>query len=143
MWKYKVFIDDTIPKYLVAPNKPDYITDTHCLWSKLQSDIYEVVVSETLACTHNDIFKQLEFCSVPVSSDVLDLTGRISDLGIVDRPNVVMQDMAAALLSGCDFFVSWDYENIVNVKTIRTAKIIAMLEGFKDIVICTPTMFIM
>jgi len=50
--------------------------------------------------------------------------------------------IAAALVSGCDIIASWNFKHIVNARTIRGARIISAAEGFKDIIICSPTMLL-
>jgi hypothetical protein len=50
--------------------------------------------------------------------------------------------MTAAILSGCDMIVSWNFKHIVNTRTIKGARAVAVLEGYKDVIICTPSMVI-
>lgn len=44
------------------------------------------------------------------------------------------QHIAVAILLGCDIITSWNFKNIVNVKTI--------LEGYKDLMIFPPSVLI-
>jgi hypothetical protein len=50
--------------------------------------------------------------------------------------------ISIALLTGCDIIVSWNFKHIVNPKTIKGTKIITLTEGYKDILICSPSMLI-
>jgi len=45
-------------------------------------------------------------------------------------------------MSNCDIIVSWNFRHMVNAKTIRGTKVISASEGFKDIMICTPSMLV-
>ncbi|MCL2362274.1 MAG: hypothetical protein FWC73_10735 [Defluviitaleaceae bacterium] len=142
MRKYKIFIDDTILNHLDAPNKPDVMADTQSLWGMFQTDIYDIILPETVVRIYKDILSQIQYSSVSVSGEVSELARYIKDLVLLDCSDLVIQNLAAAQVSDCDFFVSWNYKDVVNIKTIRGVKIIAMLEDLKDIVICTPTMLI-
>jgi len=46
------------------------------------------------------------------------------------------------LVSGCDILISWNFKHIVNARTIRGTKTTATENGYKDLMICTPTMLI-
>jgi hypothetical protein len=38
--------------------------------------------------------------------------------------------------------VSWNFKHIVNYKTIKGVKAVSLMEGYKDVAICTPTMLL-
>ena len=50
--------------------------------------------------------------------------------------------IVAALISGCEIIVSWNFNHMVNVKTIKGAKAIALLGGYRDIMIYAPSSLI-
>jgi hypothetical protein len=63
----------------------------------------------------------------------------------LDRTEKSINDcrhIAASILAGCDIIVSWNFKHIVNAKTIKGTRIITVMEGYKDIIICSPTMLI-
>lgn len=46
--------------------------------------------------------------------------------------------IAAAILAGCDFIISWNFKHIVNIKTIMGVKTVTTHEGYKDLMIYSP-----
>ena len=65
---------------------------------------------------------------------------RFIDLGIL-RPKSFddCQHIAAAIVSECDVIVSWNFQHIVNHKTMMGVKAITALEGFNEVLIYTPS----
>ena len=52
------------------------------------------------------------------------------------------QHIAAAVVSGCDCIVSWNFKHIVNIKTIRGVRAITNLKGYKPIEILNPSVLL-
>lgn len=52
------------------------------------------------------------------------------------------QHIAAAILAGCDIIISWNFKHIVNVKTVKSVKVITTLEGYKDLLIYPPSVLL-
>ena len=79
-----------------------------------------------------------------VSDDqAVKIARRFIDLGILTQASFDdCQHMAAAITSGCDVIVSWNFGHIVNIKTISGVKAITALEGYADVLICTPSVII-
>lgn len=48
--------------------------------------------------------------------------------------------IAAAIIGGCNIITSWNFKYIVNVNTVRGVKTITTLEGYKDLLICLPSL---
>jgi hypothetical protein len=72
-------------------------------------------------------------------------TSVISHLDAPDVPEKSRDDcrhIALAILSGCDIIVSWNFKHIVNPHTMKGVKVITTAEGYKDLLICTPTMLV-
>jgi hypothetical protein len=79
-----------------------------------------------------------------VSNDkALRIASRFIDLGILKRASHDdCQHIAAAITSGCDVIVSWNFNHIVNLKTISGVKAVTALEGYADVLICTPSVIV-
>jgi predicted nucleic acid-binding protein len=154
MKKTKIYLDTSVISHLDAPETPGKMKDTLRLWEKIQAGVYEVVLSEV-------VFTELARCREPKFSHLMSLVGRIKhvrlepsddmvslaskfvDFGILREKSINdCRHIAAALLSGCDIIVSWNFKHIVNAKTIRGTKVIATTGGYGDIIICTPTMLL-
>ena len=141
MRKHKLYIDETILDNLNATDKPDMMADTLQLWKQMQAGLYETYMLDT----HADRADELQLMITPVNIDIetMSLAQSFIDLDMFENKHMdVCVNIAAAILSECDFYASWNYAHIVNAKTIRSTKIVAMLEDVRDIVICTPAMLI-
>jgi len=118
-------------------------TDTGHLWEKLQNEIYDVYIIDTVAKAHETNTTKISYSPVSVKENILLLAKRCRKVSIFNCNDInIYINIATALICNCDFYVSWDYKHIVNTCSIRGTKVMAMLEGLKDIIICTPTMLI-
>ncbi|MDR2883740.1 MAG: PIN domain-containing protein [Deferribacteraceae bacterium] len=154
MKKLKIYLDTSVVSYLDALDVPEKMNDTISLWRQIQAGMYEVIFSEL-------VFDELSHCLEPkrsllaaylqkiqfeiVKSDInaVELASKFIDFGVLREKSFDdCRHIAAALLSGCDIIVSWNFKHIVNAKTIKGTKVIAAMEGYKDVIICSPTMLI-
>ena len=154
MKKTRIYLDTSVISHLDAPDTPEKMAETVRLWKKLQSGTYDLVLSGV-------VFDELDDCSEPKKSYLLaslnqvkyervevtaatdSLAGKFIELGILKEKS--LEDclhIAAALISGCDIIVSWNFKHIVNTRTIKGAKVVAAAEEYKDIIICSPTMLL-
>jgi len=152
--KTRIYLDTSVISHLDAPDTPEKMAETVRLWKKLQSGTYDLVLSGV-------VFDELDDCSEPKKSYLLaslnqvkyervevtaatdSLAGKFIELGILKEKS--LEDclhIAAALISGCDIIVSWNFKHIVNTRTIKGAKVVAAAEEYKDIIICSPTMLL-
>ena len=154
MKKQKIYLDTSVISHLDAPDTPEKVLDTVRLWGQIQEGKYDVVLSDV-------VFDELDRCSEPkknyialllqgiqyenmeTDDDTVAIASKFIDFGILREKSLNdCRHIAAALLAGCDIIVSWNFKHIVNAKTIKGTRVIATLEGFKDIIICSPTMLI-
>jgi len=154
MHELKIYLDTSIVSHLDAKDTPEKMAETLRLWELLEDKWYSVVLSDI-------VFDELEICKeskksllmgyirkiryekVCADHNIRELARKFISFDILKEQSFDdCRHIAAALISGCDAIVSWNFKHIVNVKTIRGAKIIAALEGYKDIIICTPTLLI-
>ncbi|MCL2149317.1 MAG: PIN domain nuclease [Dehalococcoidia bacterium] len=154
MTKLKIYLDTSVISHLDAPDAPDMMGDTLKFWRRLEEGIYDIVLSDV-------VLDELEACDEPKRSylfEYLDsigydlakagsaavaLASKFIDLDILKEKNFGdCRHIAAALISGCDIIVSWNFKHIVNIKTIQGTRKIAATGGYKDIIICTPSTLI-
>ena len=142
--------------YLDQPERGDLSVDSHRLWEKIKAGEYEVVISdvavtEIARCDEqkrNTLFGylgQINFATVEVTKDdtALKIASRFIDFGILKQSSYNdCQHIAAAITSGCDVIVSWNFAHIVNLKTMSGVKAITALEGYADVLICTPSVIL-
>lgn len=154
MKKQKIYLDTSAISHLDATDTPDKMEDTLRLWRQIQEGQYDVVLSEVVfdelaECLEPKksylaaFLQQIKYERVESNNDTVALASKFIDFGILREKSFDdCRHIAAALLSGCDLIVSWNFKHIVNTKTIKGTKVIATMEGFKDAIICSPTMLI-
>jgi predicted nucleic acid-binding protein len=152
--KLKVYLDTAVISHLDAPDTPDKMVDTLRLWNQIQGGEYDVVMSEVVFDELADclepkrsylaaFLQQIQYERVVSNNETVVLASKFIDFGILREKSFDdCRHIAAALLNGCDIIVSWNFKHIVNAKTIRGTKVIATMEGYKDAIICSPTMLI-
>jgi predicted nucleic acid-binding protein len=152
--KLKIYFDTSVISYLDATDQFDKTQDTLKLWGDIKADKYDVALSDIVFDELNDclepkrsrlaeFLRQIRYERVKSDTETVALAGKFIDFGILKEKSFDdCRHIAAALLSGCDIIVSWNFKHIVNAKTIRGTKVITTMEGFKDITICSPTMLI-
>jgi hypothetical protein len=77
--------------------------------------------------------------SVEVDDRTVEIASRFIDLGVLKQKSFDdCRHIAAAIVSGCDVIVSWNFRHIVNVKTMNGVKAVTALEGYDDVLIFDP-----
>ena len=83
---------------------------------------------------------EIKYHLITVDESTVALAEKIIDNGVLKKKNLDdCQHISAAILSNCDIIISWNYNHIVNVKTIRGSKVITTVEGYKDLLIYPPS----
>jgi len=154
MRKTKIYLDTSVISHLDAPETPEKMEDTLRLWEEIKAGAYEVVLSEVVfdeldGCLDEkrdclDLFLQkIQYERVESGDEAVALASKFVDFGILREKSFNdCRHIAAALLSGCDIIVSWNFKHIVNARTIKGARDIAAKGGYKDIMIYSPTMLV-
>ena len=154
MRKQKIYLDTSVISHLDAPDTPEKMEDTLRLWNQIKEGEYLAVISEVVLDELADCLEpkrsylgaflsQIQYEQVRANNDMVVLASKFIDFGILkERCFDDCRHIAAAILSGCDIIVSWNFKHIVNARTIRGTRVITTMEGYKDIIICSPTMLI-
>ena len=150
MKKLKIYLDTSVISHLDQQDAPEKMADTLKLWEKAKAGVFDVVLSsvvfeELLGCNPDKrttligYLAQIEYTRVEVNADMLRIADKMVDIGILKQKSYDdCQHIAAAVLSGCDAVVSWNFKHIVNHKTMQGVKAITALEGRSDLLIYTP-----
>jgi len=150
--RLRLYLDSSVISHLDAPDRPDWMTDTLKLWKNIQNGEYDVVLSDIVfdeieqcaepkASYLSAMLKKIQYKRVASDDNTVALASRFVDFGIIGEKHFNdRRHIAAALLAGCDIIASWNFSHIVNANTIKGTKIITTVEGFKDIIICSPNM---
>ena len=90
-----------------------------------------------------DFIESIQYDRVKSSDELDALAVKCIESGVLKEKSFDdCRHFAAALLSGCNIIVSWNFKHMVNPKTYRGIRAIAIMEGYKDLMICPPTMLI-
>ena len=111
---------------------------------------YEIVISD-------DVMKEISNCALPkfqMMSDMLekidytlylvndyvdDISNEIIRLGILkERNRIDCNHIACAIITKCDYLVSWNFDDLANVKTNNGVKAISLLLNKPSIEIISP-----
>ncbi|GHV18542.1 hypothetical protein FACS18949_16740 [Clostridia bacterium] len=151
MRKLKIYLDTSVVSHLDQQDVPERMAETHKLWKRIKANEYEVVMSdvtirEMAACEESkrdtlfEYLDQIKYEVVAVNERMVEIAGKIVDLGILRQKSYDdCQHIAAAVVSECDVIVSWNFSHIVNPKTINGVKAVTALEGYRGLLIYTPS----
>ena len=154
MRRLKVYLDTSVVSYLKQEDVPERMQETLRLWELFKQGQYEVYISDIVmkeinACKEEKLsilikyLEQINLNVIRTGETVVELAEKFIDFGILKQKSFDdCRHIAAAILAGCDVIVSWNFKHIVNVKTIRGVKVITTLEGYKDLLICSPSALI-
>jgi predicted nucleic acid-binding protein len=130
------------------------MADTLALWELIKAGQYDVVLSsavfyELSRCSEEkrrilaEYLAEIQYENTAITDEMLQTAERFIELNVLTRKSYIdCQHISAAIHTGCDLVVSWNFDHMVNVKTIQGAKVITALEGYKDILICAPNMLL-
>ena len=151
MKKLRLYLETSVISYLDQPERGVLADDSHRLWEKIKAGEYEVFISnmaidEINRCDENkrntlfSYLAEIDYTLISINEYGLAIANRFVDFGILRRKSYIdCQHIAAAITSGCDVIVSWNFGHIVNLKTISGVKAVTALEGYADVLICTPS----
>ena len=150
--KPKLYIETTIPSYLVSPPSRDLIVAGHQqttrVWWDTRRDDFEIFVSQFIIDEASggdkteaqkrlnaiEIFPQLE-----VNDDVLRLAEALLSNNIIPKKAATdAAHIAVASVHGMDYLMTWNCAHIANATIFNAVKNICVKEGFSFPIICTP-----
>jgi len=118
--KYDVFISDVVTGELAKCSEPKR-TELFELLNEVQYNEIQVSDNEEITTLAIEIGKQ----------------GMLPPKSINDRLHI-----AAAMYTGCNIIVSWNFNHMVNITTIDGVRIIAALNNLNPLDIFSPTMLL-
>jgi predicted nucleic acid-binding protein len=154
MKRLKIYLDTSVISHLDAPDVPDKEADTKRLWEEIKAWKYEVVLSNVVFDEVNNCeepkksflrerIAEIEHTFINIDTHGVEVASRFVDLGILRQKSFDdCQHIAAAIVSGCDAIVSWNFKHIVNHKTMMGVRAVTALEGYNDLLIYTPAILI-
>ena len=147
-------MDTSVISYLDQKDAPEKMKETQDVWKLFKNGVYEVYISDIVLYEINkcseekreillDYLEQIEYHMIETDENTVNLAEKFIDLGFIKRKSYDdCRHIAAAILEGCDFIISWNFKHIVNVKTIRGIKALTTYEGYKDLMIYPPSVLL-
>lgn len=156
MKKLRIYLDTSVISYLDQQDAPERMAETHQLWERIKAGQFDVVISdvtvaEIMKCAPSKqdmlfgYLGEIEYSKVEVEKDdaAIEIATRLVDLGVLHQKSYDdCQHIAAAITSGSDVIVSWNFKHIVNHRTMMGVKAVTALEGYDDLFIYTPPMLL-
>ena len=150
--KPKLYIETTIPSYLVSPPSRDLIVAGHQqttrVWWDTRRDDFEIFVSqfiidEASGGDKTEAQKRLNaietFPQLEVNDDVLRLAEALLSNNIIPKKAATdAAHIAVASVHGMDYLMTWNCAHIANATIFNAVKNICITEGFFFPIICTP-----
>jgi predicted nucleic acid-binding protein len=150
--KPKVYLETSVVSYLTSPPSRDIVVAarqqlTRDWWDKSREacDLYvsELVVDEASAGDHSAAERRLAAVEgielLAVTAEARRLAGRLVADGVV--PRRALEDalhIAAAIVHGMDFLLTWNCTHIANARLRARIEEMAADHGYGCPVICTP-----
>lgn len=151
MNRIKIYLDTSVISYLDQQDAPERMKETQEIWELFKKGQYEIYISDVVVYEINkcsrekreillDYLDQIEYTIIETDEGTVELAEKFIDFGFLKRKSYDdCRHIAAAILAGCDFIISWNFKHIVNVKTIRGIKAVTTYEGYKDLMIYPPS----
>jgi len=154
MKQLRIYLDTSVISHLDAPDAPKEQADTRKLWNAIQAGKYQVYISPVVMLELDNCsepkrsimvrkLQDIRYTELQANDEVLELAAQYLKAGILPpRSARDRQHIAYACVYNCDMIVSWNFEHMVNYKTISGVKSVNALAGYKEMPIYTPTILI-
>jgi predicted nucleic acid-binding protein len=154
MRKPKIYLDTSVISHLDQHDAPEKMSDTLILWEDIKAGAYDIYLSavalnEILANDNNkrlvllEYLNGIEYNNVMVDKEVTAYADKLVDEGILTRKRYDdCLHIACAVVSECNYLLSWNIRHIARVKTVNGVRSINAMLGYHGIDIYPPNMFI-
>jgi len=150
--KLKIYIESTIPSYLVSKPSRDLIVAAHQEitqeWWRNKKNSFNLYISQLVL---NEIsagdtemakirLKAVKaFPELDITAEVTALAAQILSAGIIPKKAATdAAHIAIAAVHGMNFLMTWNCTHIANAKIAKAIENICSERGFESPVICTP-----
>ena len=147
----RIYLETSVFNFVFADDAPEKRADTLKLFWEIKQGKHQAftssyVIAELEAARQpkrdkmKDLIAEYDIRILPENPDTERLANAYIAAGII--PSKYATDslhIALASVTGLDAVVSWNFKHIVKMKTIRMAEIVNLQEGYKRILINSPT----
>ena len=148
----KIYLDTSVVSYLRQEDVPIQMAQTKEFWEILKSGKYDVYISEITVtelsnCAEpkrTDLLVLLEeieytFIEVDGNEEIAILAAEVEKLKILPAKKIFDRlHIAAAIYKNCNVILSWNFDHMVNIKTIDGVRIVCLKNNANPIDIYTP-----
>lgn len=150
--KAKLYLETTIPSYLVGRPSRDLLVAAHQQitrdWWESRRSEFELYVSElvldemragdvALAAQRLDLLRDVSILTS--SSDILDLAEDLIAKGPIPRKAAIdAAHIAIATAHGCEYLLTWNCRHIANAELHRAIRRVVEGHGYEAPTLCTP-----
>ena len=154
MHKAKIYLDTSAISHLEQLEKPSEQAYSQELFALIKAGDYitylsSVVFEEIDDCTETKRdallrhIADIEFTEISIDNAVKELAKKIIVQKVLPpKSERDSQHIAAAIIAGCDYIVSWNMQHMANVKTNKNIRHIIIDEGYKEILLVPPSMLL-
>jgi hypothetical protein len=150
--KAKVYIETTIPSYLIARASHDPLIAAHQqltqTWWDYRRPMFDLYISEFVLeeCRAGDVIlaaKRVDILAgipiLAVSTEVLELAELLVSEGPIPRRAAVdALHIAVATAYACEYLLTWNCRHIANAEIERAARPVVGRRGWELPAVCTP-----
>ena len=148
----KIYLDTSVVSYLRQEDVPTQMAQTREFWEILKSGKYDVYISEiTLTELSNCaepkrtellvLLEEIKYTLIDVeeNEEIAALAAEVEKMKIIPAKKVFDRlHIAAAIYKGCNVILSWNFDHMVNIKTIDGIRIVCLTNNVNPIDIYTP-----
>lgn len=150
MHKFKVYLDTSIISAAIDEREPEKRKYTLRLIEEIKQGKYEAYISSVvlLEIGESDATTAKKLLSIidDFSPEILSVSDEIEELAkqYIARNIIPVKyaddalHIAVASANALDIIISWNFEHIVKIKTIREAPAVNLLMGYKELAIYSP-----
>ena len=154
MPKPKIYLDTSTISHLEQSEKFSEQAYSIDLFSRIKAGEYEVYLSSVVFDEIGECSPQREeallnhvseisFENLSVNDTVNQLAAMIIDREVLPKRSIRdSQHIAAAIIAGCDYIVSWNMKHMANIKINKSIRHIIIDEGYKEILLVPPSMLL-
>jgi predicted nucleic acid-binding protein len=154
MRKSKIYLDTSVISHLEQPEKPEVQEYTYAIWKEFLIGKYEIYISNIVIYEINKCaspkreillahLTEFPYSVIEIDDEISALAAEIINNGILPPKCVEdSQHIAAAVINGCDFLLSWNMKHLSNVFTNEGIRQIAFKNFYKPIQIIPPSMLL-
>jgi len=156
MRKKKLYLDTSVISYLRQEDAPVQMAETQQFWKILKADRYDVFISnatiiELSNCAEPKrtellaLLEEIEYTHIDTegNKEIAAITIEVEKFKIVPAKKVLDRlHIASAIYTGCNIIVSWNFEHMVNVKTIDGVRMVCLANNTAPVDIYTPAVLL-